>query len=135
MKKLLFIASFILFQSCTVEKEYRLNIKYDNIEGLTKKSSVESKGMEIGSVEKMQLVKDGVIVTVSINNSVSIPKNSSFFLKEKGLLGDKFIDIVFDSISNTNYKENDTVNGELYKFDNNQLKKMIKISKIGNVSD
>lgn len=129
MRKLLFIASFILFQSCTLEKKYRLNIKYDNIEGLTKKSNVESKGMEIGSVEKMQLVKDGVIVTVAINNSVVIPKKSSFFLKEKGLLGDKFIDVVFDSISNENYKENDTVNGVLYKFDSNQLKKMIKISK------
>ena len=129
MKKIVFGIVLIILQSCNSKKSYELNVTFPNVEGLTTKSNVQSNGLEIGYVKKMKLINDGVLVTVAIEDSVKIPENSTFLLKEPGLMGDKCIDVVLNKTSKVNYKENDTIKGAVNKSERNPLKEMIKISK------
>ena len=74
---LLFFIIFFLV-CCSKESKNRLNILFDNAEGLKIGSIVKLRGVKIGEVTKMTLLGDSVLVSVDLSNDKKIPINSKF---------------------------------------------------------
>jgi phospholipid/cholesterol/gamma-HCH transport system substrate-binding protein len=77
-----------------IKKGYTIDVLFDNVSGLNKYSSVQIAGVEVGRVEDI-LLKDGkALVRLRIIPSVTLEKDVTAAIKTRGVLGDKYIDIV-----------------------------------------
>mgnify|MGYP000495228363 CR=1 FL=1 len=77
------IVIFILsLLSCYHNKNNRLTILFDNVEGLKEGAFVYYKGIIVGEVIKFSLniPKDQVAVDIELNDSIRIPAESKFIL-------------------------------------------------------
>ncbi len=72
---------------------YTIDAYFDNASGLNKDVPVEIAGIEVGSVEDISLDRRKAKVTMRISPHISIPSDSKAFIRTKGVLGDKFIEI------------------------------------------
>jgi len=121
MKKLktktfvLTIIGLFLFSACVRQSDYKLNIIFDNTDGLTTEAYVTARGLKIGKVEKIGLVRDKVFVTATIDKNIQIPQNSIFIIESVDLLGTKTISVKLDSVETEFYKDSDTIYGQLQK--------------------
>lgn len=109
------IISLLLFSACNRRSDYKLNIIFDNTDGLTTEANVSASGLQIGKVEKMGLLRDKIIVTASIDRNINIPLNSIFIIESVDLLGTKTISVKFDSVETKYYKDSDTIFGHLQR--------------------
>ncbi len=68
---------------------------FDNVEGIDNSTPVKMKGLVIGSIEKMQFRPDDrkIVLTVNIDRSYFIPKDSKIKITGSGLLGGKNLEI------------------------------------------
>jgi len=103
---------FLTFQVKSLEsfkdKGYPLYAIVGDASGLSKKSRVKMRGVKIGIVKDMELVKNGVKLKLLINNNVKIPINSSVTLSQDNVLGGKYLQII-PSNSNEYYKPNQII--------------------------
>jgi len=77
-----------------VKKGYIVDVVFDNVAGLNKYSSVQIAGVEVGRVEAI-LLKDGkALVRLRIIPNVTLEKDVSAAIKTRGVLGDKYIEIM-----------------------------------------
>lgn len=77
-----------------VKKGYTVDVVFDNVAGLNKYSSVQIAGVEVGRVEDI-LLKDGkALVRLRITPNVTLEKDVSAAIKTRGVLGDKYIEIM-----------------------------------------
>jgi phospholipid/cholesterol/gamma-HCH transport system substrate-binding protein len=77
-----------------VKKGYIVDVVFDNVAGLNKHSSVQIAGVEVGRVEDI-LLKDGkALVRLRIIPNVTLEKDVSAAIKTRGVLGDKYIEIM-----------------------------------------
>ena len=77
-----------------VKKGYSVDVVFDNVSGLNKHSSVQIAGVEVGRVEDI-LLRDGkALVRLRIIPTVALEKDVVASIKTRGVLGDKYIDIV-----------------------------------------
>jgi len=77
-----------------VKKGYIVDVVFDNVAGLNKYSSVQIAGVEVGRVEDI-LLKDGkALVRLRIIPNVTLEKDVSAAIKTRGVLGDKYIEIM-----------------------------------------
>jgi len=90
------------------EKGYNLYAVVGDASGLSKKSRVKMRGVKIGVVKSMQLVRKGVRLKLLINNDVKIPLNSSVALAQDNVLGGKYLQII-PSNSDEYYLPNQTI--------------------------
>lgn len=67
---------------------------FDDSVGMFENSPVKVAGIDVGRVEKIDLVDGRAKVTMRIYNQYKIPEGSVFVPRPMGLMGDKFIDIV-----------------------------------------
>jgi len=109
------IIGFFLFSSCLRQGDYKLNIIFDNTDGLTTEAYVTSSGLKIGKVEKIGLLRDKIFVTATIDKNIQIPQNSIFIIESVDLLGTKTISVKLDSVETKFYKDSDTIYGQLQK--------------------
>ncbi|UMY66251.1 MlaD family protein [Flavobacterium sp. HJ-32-4] len=112
MQKIGFLlAIFWLLDSCSQRQEtYRMYVKFNNVEGLNIESIVESRGVTIGKVRKMDLCQNGVIVEVEIDKKVKIPVDSKFCVKDRGVLT-RSIEVTMVGKKRKILTEKDTVDG------------------------
>ncbi len=76
------------------EDGYHVSAVFDSISGLVKDSPVEMAGIEIGRVKDV-ILKDGQAkVDMVISPQVKIKKDAQAMVRTKGVLGDKFIEIM-----------------------------------------
>jgi len=87
---------------------YQLTAIFPNIGGLKKGAQVEIAGVKIGRVKDITLDNYRARVIVTINNTVQIPDDAIARIKTKGLLGEKYIDIVPGG-SDTMLEKNDVI--------------------------
>ncbi|MCX8044246.1 MAG: outer membrane lipid asymmetry maintenance protein MlaD [Desulfobacterota bacterium] len=73
---------------------YQLTAIFPNIGGLKKGAQVEIAGVQIGRVKDITLDNYRARVVLTIQNTVKIPDDAIARIKTKGLLGEKYIDIV-----------------------------------------
>lgn len=77
-----------------IRKGYTVDVVFDNVSGLNKHSSVQIAGVEVGRVEDI-LLKDGkALVRLRIMPGVTLEKDVMASIKTRGVLGDKYIDIL-----------------------------------------
>ncbi len=73
---------------------YTLIAEFDNAQGLNTKTGVFIAGIKVGYVEDIKLVDDKALVTLRIIPGVKIEDNVKAVIRTKGLLGEKYIEIV-----------------------------------------
>lgn len=75
-------------------KGYKLTAIFDNAQGLNTKTRVYLAGIQIGYVEDIKLHDDKALVVLRIMPDVQIEENAKAIIRTKGLLGEKYIEIV-----------------------------------------
>ena len=75
-------------------KGYRLQAYFDTATGLAKDAPVEIAGVEIGRIRKIMLDKGKALVTLQIYAGVKISENAKAIIRTRGILGDKFIELI-----------------------------------------
>ena len=75
------------------DDNYTLYAGFRQVIGLEPQAAVRLAGVPIGKVTDIKNDGGGVTVTMSINNGVEIPKNSTVMVASSGVMGDKFVNI------------------------------------------
>jgi len=75
-------------------KGYRVTAMFDSVAGLDAKAAVRMAGVQVGTVETVELEDNRAKLILRIDPGVKIPRGSEAAVKTMGLLGDKFVDIV-----------------------------------------
>jgi len=103
---------FLTFEIKSLEnikqKGYTLYAVVKDASGVTKKSRVKMRGVKIGIVKDLKLIKNGVKLKLLIYKNVKIPKDSSVALAQDNILGGKYLEIV-PSGSNEYYKKGEVI--------------------------
>jgi len=76
------------------EEGYEIFIKFDSAAGLDKDAAVRVAGVEIGRIKDIALQNNKAKVTLRIKPDVKIGKDFTAILKTKGLLGERYIELV-----------------------------------------
>lgn len=75
-------------------KGYKVTAMFDSVAGLDAKAAVRMAGVQIGTVEVVELEDSRAKLVLRIDPGVKIPRGSEAAVKTMGLLGDKYVDIV-----------------------------------------
>ena len=73
---------------------YALQVYFDSASGLAEDVPVEIAGVEVGRVQTISLVDGKALVTLKIDSDVKISKNVKAIIRTKGILGDKYVELV-----------------------------------------
>ncbi len=78
-----------------LKKTYRIYLRAGNVSGLKTKATVNMAGVQIGTVEKIDLGPQGtnVVITLRIYSQYQIHTNAEFSIEQSGFLGDQFVAI------------------------------------------
>lgn len=76
-----------------VSQSYELKAEFADAAGLNPENQVRVAGIKVGTVEKVELAGDRVLVTMKINNDIEIPDDAFAEIKLATILGTKYIDI------------------------------------------
>ena len=119
---------------------YKIAATFDTVSGLDLKAAVRMAGVQIGTVETVELEDSKARVILRINPGVKIPRGTEAAVKTMGLLGDKYVDLVpsqYQAESGQTapersgfYKEGDRVERTIPSSDADQL-----ISKLSGIAD
>lgn len=101
---------------------------YDKVDGLVSGNPIMLNGFNIGIIESTDMMTDGsgrIVVTLSLNDGIPIPKNSIAKIVSAGFMGDKNLEIVLPNkkaaLSDIEY--GDTLQG------------LVEVSLVNTVSD
>ena len=112
------------------DKGYTVYALFDNATGLKKDVTVEIAGIEVGQVEGISLFKDKARVDLRIASTVPLAMDCRALIRTKGVLGDKYIEIVPGSRGVPVLKDGGRIVKAASPTDVDQI-----ISKIGDISD
>ncbi|MBC8200226.1 MAG: MCE family protein [Desulfobacterales bacterium] len=88
---------------------YDLNVYFDSATGLAEDIQVEIAGVEVGRVRKISLENGKALVVLRINSDVRLRKDAKAVIRTKGILGDKYVELVQGSPSAPLLKEGDRI--------------------------
>lgn len=75
------------------QKGYELDLLVDTASGLAPNSRVEMAGIEIGRIKEVSIEGDRARVLLNIYPEYQVALDSTAWIRTKGLLGDKFIEV------------------------------------------
>lgn len=104
----------LLLLSCSHHRR-TLYIVFDRVDGLIEGSTVEAKGMQIGHVYGMELLRDKVLVTTKIDDHIKIARGSVFRLTDQSYLSSGSAVEVLLSNGDSFYQDDDTILAAPYK--------------------
>ncbi len=73
---------------------YTIKALFKNAQGLNTKTGIFIAGIKIGFVDSIHLQGDKALVTLRISPDIKIRKNAKAIIRTKGLLGEKYIEII-----------------------------------------
>jgi len=73
---------------------YEIKATFDSVAGLKRDVPVEIAGVEVGRVEDIKLSDSKAQVTMRINGDVKVPEDSTAVIKTRGVLGEKYVELV-----------------------------------------
>lgn len=77
------------------ERGYSIEVAFKFVDALKPQSDVKiGGGVKIGYVADIQVENDQIILKVLLENDVKLPKNSKFQILSKGVMGDKYLNVV-----------------------------------------
>ena len=107
------ITAYFIFKNVNYKNTIPFIATFNYIEGINSNTDVQISGIKIGSVSKITLSSDGVIINGYIDRDYNIPNDSILKIKSEGIFGKKAISIEpgfgdFLSKSNRQYVFNQT---------------------------
>lgn len=72
---------------------YAIWAVFDHATGLKKGAPVEMAGIQIGTIEAIDLYRSKARVTMRIDSKVAVPSDSTAVIRTRGMLGDKYVSI------------------------------------------
>lgn len=73
---------------------YLLKAEFDNVAGIKKGASVQIAGVTVGEVAEIALSKsDAALLSLRVEKTVKVPKDSIVSVKSQGIIGDKYIQL------------------------------------------
>ena len=87
----LFVFTFELKKLPFISGSYTVAAEFADAAGLNPANEVRVAGIKVGSVTKVELARDRVIVTMSIRNGIVIPRDATAEISLKTILGTKFV--------------------------------------------
>lgn len=90
-------------------KGYDVNVYFDSATGLAEDVQVEIAGVEIGRVRKISLENGKALVVLRINPNVRLTKDVKAVIRTKGILGDKYVELIQGSPSAPPLKEGERI--------------------------
>ena len=75
------------------EKNYRLEVMFEQVQGLKTGAGVRYAGVDVGTVKGVVPEGNGARVMLEVQEKVNIPTRSVFTVSSDGLMGEKFISI------------------------------------------
>jgi phospholipid/cholesterol/gamma-HCH transport system substrate-binding protein len=94
------------------DKGYPVQAVFNHVGGLKEGNVVRYAGVDIGRVQAVEVIPEGVKVLLLINPGTKIPEGSRFTIGTDGLLGEKFINIAPPPKSSGFIQPNSLVQGE-----------------------
>jgi phospholipid/cholesterol/gamma-HCH transport system substrate-binding protein len=88
---LIFLVAFDLKSLPFVSKGYTLTAEFADAAGLAGGDDVRIAGLKVGTVKRVQLGKDRVLVTLQIQHGVQIPRDATMKISLKTILGTKSV--------------------------------------------
>jgi phospholipid/cholesterol/gamma-HCH transport system substrate-binding protein len=83
------------FSVFSLEKNYSVTARFDNVTGLKVGASIELAGVNIGKVSDIRLgEQDLANVTMLINQGIGITTDAIASIRTQGLIGDKYVKII-----------------------------------------
>jgi len=76
------------------DKGYTIEVLFDSATGLAKDVTVEEAGVEVGRVQDIKLQDGKALVTLRIKPEISVHKDAKAVIRTRGILGDKYVEIV-----------------------------------------
>ena len=76
------------------DRGYPIDVIFTQVGGLKPGNVVRYAGVEVGTVEAVTVISDGVRARAHLQPGIKIPVESKFSIGSDGILGEKFIDIV-----------------------------------------
>ncbi|MFC1877737.1 MlaD family protein [Thermodesulfobacteriota bacterium] len=83
----------------TSKKGYDVEVLFDSATGLAKDVTVEIAGVEIGKVKSIVLQNGKALVILRMNPGLIIRKNDTAIIRTRGILGDKYVEIMPGSMT------------------------------------
>ena len=83
----------------TSEKGYDVEVLFDSATGLAKDVTVEIAGVEVGRVKKISLQEGKALVVLRMNPGLVIRKYDTAIIRTRGILGDKYVEIMPGSMT------------------------------------
>jgi ABC-type transporter Mla subunit MlaD len=110
MKRIfLFIVSLVFLFGC--KESFKVQVKFDKIDGLDEKSEVIFNGLNVGEIEEISVDSDyNILVSLELSEIENLPKDSKFIIKPSIIPINKAIYIETGK-SDTFLKNNETVIG------------------------
>ncbi len=90
-----FLGYAVAHSGRTTTSGYRLIARFDHIDGLTVGSDVRMAGVKVGSVSDAEIDPKSylAVVTLTVQDTIQLPKDSSAEVTSDGLLGGKFLSL------------------------------------------
>ncbi len=107
------------------KKGYTLNVTFKSASGIKKESAVEMAGIPIGKVRGISLVNGKAKLILLIRPDVKLPRDSVAVIRSKGILGDKYVEILPGTFQGPVLKEGDTLERTEMSMDMDQLFKRV----------
>lgn len=70
---------------------YGVKARFSTVSGLRVGASIEMSGVRVGRVQKIGLTGEDAVVTLRLDESVKLSRDSIASIRTKGILGDKYI--------------------------------------------
>ena len=91
---------------------YPIDVSFQFVDAIKPQADVViGGGVKIGHVAEIQVEGDRVHLKVMLDNKVKVPKNAKFQILSKGLMGDKYLNVVAQQDTGEYLQENEHVEG------------------------
>lgn len=99
----------LLFLCIGCKRKYQVNILCNNIDLIKNGDHVQHLGIKIGEVSDFEIIHNKAMIRLAILKKYAIPAGSFFYIKNKDLFGNKFIDVIYSN-DTSSINNNDTLN-------------------------
>jgi phospholipid/cholesterol/gamma-HCH transport system substrate-binding protein len=94
------------------DKGYPVQAVFGQVNGLKQGNVVRFAGVDVGRVRGVDVLPEGIKVTMMMNPGTKVPEGSKFFIGADGLMGEKYINIIPPAASSGFLPPNSIVKGE-----------------------
>jgi phospholipid/cholesterol/gamma-HCH transport system substrate-binding protein len=94
---------------------YNVKVRFQNIEGVETNAPVRLNGLEVGRVQKIDIIYEDVPkveLTLWIQGNVKIPKGAQVDVKNMGFMGEKYIGLYAANVGEGYLGRNEMITGE-----------------------